>query len=280
MRVTCAAGVVAFVVVARMAGAFVCIQPPNGGCAYWTEGGATLRSVLGAPGRTLINGTISWDQNAVDAANEWNAAGAAFHYNVEVGGAIENPCGPAGPGHACDNTGPAGQNPVFFASSFCGQGFGDIIAITNTCYERDSGAMINAPLFVNSGVAWNAYDGPLRFPGGGVLYDIRRVLTHEFGHVLGLEHPDENGQQVVALMNSRVSDLDRPQPDDLDGIRALYPVAVSAGSGGGCQVTPRPHASTTDAVQVLAALVAVLSLRRRVVRRGEGARSVGRPPTR
>lgn len=266
LRLSRAACVLTLLVVARAASAFVCITTPGGGCAYWREGAATLRSLLGAPpgapGRPLINGTISWDQNAVDAANDWNAAGAAFHFDVE-GGAFNDPCGPVGPQHACFNTGPAGDNPVFFANSFCGQGFQDIIAITNTCYERDSGAMLNAPLFVNSGVAWNAYDGPIRFSGGRVLYDIRRVLTHEFGHVLGLEHPDENGQEVVALMNSRVSDLDRLQSDDLDGIRSIYPVAVPAGSGGGCQVERRPHASATGGVPILAALVMLLMRRHR-----------------
>jgi len=278
-RLSRAACVLVLFVVARTASAFVCITTDDGGCVYWREGGATLRSLLGAPGRTLINGTISWDQNAVDAANEWNAAGAAFHFNVELG-ASSDPCGPAGPRHACHNTGPAGENPVFFASSFCGQDFGDIIAITNTCYERDSGAMLNAPLFVNSSVLWNAYDGPIRRVGQEVLYDIRRVLTHEFGHVLGLDHPDENGQQVEALMNSRVSRLDRLQPDDLDGIRSMYPVPAPAGSGGGCQVEPRPHASAAGGVPILAVVVAFLMRRCRAVGEYEDGRPVVRPPTR
>jgi hypothetical protein len=45
---------------------------------------------------------------------------------------------------------------------------------------------------------------------------------HEFGHTLGLDHPDEDNQQVVSLMNSGVSDIDTVQPDDIAGVESLY----------------------------------------------------------
>src|SRR5262249_26726752 len=43
---------------------------------------------------------------------------------------------------------------------------------------------------------------------------------------LGLGHPDEHGQIVVAQMNSRTSDLDHLEDDDIQGAQALYPPLV------------------------------------------------------
>ena len=194
---------------------------------------------------TLANGTQSWDQNAINAANDWNAVGAAFQFNVSVGGQFNQPCGPVGPGHACPNTGPVGDNPIVFSDNFCGVPFGpDIIELTNNCWDPDGG-MINAPVFVNSAVPWNAYDGAIQCCTvvNGVpepINDIRRVLVHEFGHVLGLGHPDQNGQTVTAIMNSRESDLYRLQPDDIAGIRAIYPggnAATAPAANTGCRIT-------------------------------------------
>lgn len=236
--------------------AFVCLHSANGNCLHWAEGQATLRSFLGGPVQ-LANGTTSWDQNAIDAANDWNAVGAGFRFNVSAGGQLNEPCGPQGPNNACPNTGPRGDNPILFRSSLCGIPFGpDIIELTNNCWDAN-GAMINAPVFVNLTVPWNAYDGPIQFNGGLPVNDIRRVLLHEFGHVLGLDHPDLNGQRVVAIMNSQESNLDRLQADDTAGLRSIYPNA-GAPPDSGCQVAP----GGAPAVWTLALPPLLLTLRR------------------
>ena len=251
-------------VTATSAHAFVCLQI-NGHCARWAQGGATLHSFLGNPGTPLINGTLSWDQNAVNAANDWNAEGAAFHFDVVVGGSFITPCGAQGAGHACPNTGPVGDNPVFFADNFCGVGFGDIIELTNNCANSSNGSMLNAPVFVNSTVSWNAYDGAIRVVNNQVINDIRRVLVHEFGHVLGLDHPDTNGQMVFAIMNSRESSIDRLQPDDISGLFSLYPNSAPSGGGAtntGCAVAE--HGASMGAwILLVPALLLPLRLRRR-----------------
>ncbi|GIW44819.1 MAG: hypothetical protein KatS3mg077_2101 [Candidatus Binatia bacterium] len=203
---------------------------PSSRCIYWPDGKVTVKSLLGAPARgPLLNGTRTWDENTALAANEWNAQGANVQITLQTGGQFSNPCGRQGPGHACDNTGPPGDNPVIFANDFCGRDFGDIIQLTNNCYRPDTGTMVNAPVFINAQVRWNAYDGPIRFDTSTgrpePVYDIRRVVLHELGHVLGLAHPDEANppQTVVAIMNSRVSNIDRLQADDVAGLLAIYP---------------------------------------------------------
>ncbi|MFN8627968.1 MAG: matrixin family metalloprotease [Candidatus Binatia bacterium] len=234
MRTTLA-GLALLILSAVPARAFVCLKSASGNCLRWEQSQATLLSFLGGPVQ-LANGTTSWDQNAINAANDWNAAGAAFRFTVTVGGQLNEPCGPRGPNHACPNTGPAGDNPIVFRSSVCGMPFGpDIIELTNNCWDAN-GLMINAPVFVNVNVPWNAYDGPIQFNGDQAVNDLRRVLLHEFGHVLGLDHPDANGQRVAAIMNSQESNIDRLQPDDIAGIRSIYPSAPVSVGGGGCAI--------------------------------------------
>ena len=136
-----------------------------------------------------------------------------------------------------------------------GEHLGNLTASTTKAYARINGRLgiVRATIILNAELCWDAYDGPLqpvlchgqRTP----LLDVRRVLLHELGHVLGLEHPDEGGQTVAAIMNHTTSDVDTLQADDEAGILALYPPPPGAaqrqdgstaaadgghGGGGGC----------------------------------------------
>jgi hypothetical protein len=76
-----------------------------------------------------------------------------------------------------------------------------------------------ADTIFNTAFTWDSYRGPLTANGA---IDIERVALHEFGHNLGLDHPDDAGQSVTAVMNSHVGNVDSLQADDIAGAQSLY----------------------------------------------------------
>lgn len=157
----------------------------------------------------FIDGTNSWNQVAAGAAAGWNGL-------ADVNFTVSN--GTGGAGTRGNNV-----NEAYFRGTADGQAFNDAVAITLYDFNADTGTILEADVVFDSNRPWNSYRGPVQpYSGGGSLYDIRRVAMHEFGHVLGLGHPDDGGQSVSAIMNSRLSDLDSIQQDDINGLQAIY----------------------------------------------------------
>jgi len=101
-------------------------------------------------------------------------------------------------------------------------------AVQDSTARRAENDGVNSVFFdssvvFNTAKSWNSYRGNLRGAN-----DFYRVALHEFGHTLGLDHPDENGQRVSALMNSEISNLDALTADDIAGGRALYGGGVTS----------------------------------------------------
>ena len=139
-----------------------------------------------------------------------------------------------------------GVNNVFFSSTIFGEDFGDAVAVT-TEWDAPGSAQVRreADVILNAGLSWNSYRGSLRRSGSSTVYDVRRVLLHEFGHVLGLDHPDEAGQSVNAIMNSRVSNVDGLLSDDIRGGQSLYGAAPGPSVGPPATID-RPLGRTTS----------------------------------
>jgi len=123
-----------------------------------------------------------------------------------------------------------GRNDMFFASDMYGKPFGsDTLALTTWWYRGD--ALVEADIGFNQAKRWDSYRGNTK---PGLVYDLRRVALHELGHVLGLGHPNDHGQDVVAMMNGTIGNLDSLATDDIEGIQSLYgaPGDDTGGSGG------------------------------------------------
>ena len=198
---------------------------------FWSPPMVTLTLSVPAAPCASISGDDCYKAAAAIAADDWNNAGAQFTFVTR--NALADPC------RYRD-----GLNTVNFGLTFCGLPFPPgTLAIANTA-SLPTGQVVEADVIFNlepnRGFFWDVYEGPQRDVAGTPIYDFYRVVSHEFGHVLGLDHPDKYGQVVRALMNSRASDIDRPQPDDIRGIHAIYGSRTPLAPSRGALENPRP----------------------------------------
>ena len=120
---------------------------------------------------------------------------------------------PVGSGGADGNR----LNEIFYSSAPYSMSWEtNTLAVTTAWYSGNQ--RVEADIIFNNAFTWDSYRGARR---GGVV-DVQRVALHELGHVLGLDHPDEAGQTVTAVMNSHVSDTDSLTTDDITGAQRLY----------------------------------------------------------
>lgn len=202
----------------------------------WPEGSEIVMHLqLDHAPASFDDGSASWNGSAADALNTWNT----YLGTVRFTGAA-----------------PTAQTPgdrisaAFFSDNIYGASFGaNVLAVT--LVYTDTGSVTSsriseAEVIVNNRLRWNSYRGPLRRDAAGPIFDFHRVALHEFGHCLGLDHPDERGQLVTALMNSTISDLDALTGDDIEGARVLYgfritsavtPLTISLGAAFSYQIT-------------------------------------------
>lgn len=187
----------------------------------WAPGTVTFHMSLGNAVAPLIDGNTSWNAAAAPALDQWN----------ERMGSIQL-------ARVMDSSAPVVSgdrvNSIAFSSTVFGQAFGTgTLAVTYFYYQGNR--FLEADVLFNLAQTFDSYRGPLRFTSSGyALGDIRRVLVHELGHGLGLNHYE--GDNIMA---SLTSNRENPSADDTAGIQSLY--------GAPAAPTPPPAPTPTPA---------------------------------
>jgi hypothetical protein len=183
----------------------------------WTNGNIVLELQLGTPTAPLIDGATQFDDVALAACAEWNATMVRSKLVGVKSSATQRNSG-------------NGKNDVYFDTTIEGDEFDDrTLAVTMLIGSGMNIVESDTVVNKNTPHIWNSYRGTVQ-----TQRDLRRVLLHEFGHCLGINHPDEATppQTVTAIMNSTVGNVDTLQADDKAAAVALYGVNLTAPTGG------------------------------------------------
>lgn len=151
----------------------------------------------------LQDGFPSFNASAADALETWNTYLDHMKFAAVIGSSLVPSDGDA-------------DNSVFFSDTVYGQSFGTNVLAVTLISSRLS-VFTETDVIFNNRISWDSYSGSLQ-----IKQDFHRVAIHEFGHALGLNHPDDAHQVVIAIMNSRISDIESPQADDIAGARSIY----------------------------------------------------------
>ncbi len=180
----------------------------------WRTSPVTMHLQLGPSPGTLIDGSTTWGAVAEDALATWNTNLTNFRFTVVRDSTVAQ---------VRSNR----LNNVFFSATIYGAAFDSrtlaVTLLSTSSTNGVSNGYSEADVLFSTAQSWNSYRGNIRnASGGGNLQDFRRVAMHEFGHALGLNHPDDIGQSVAAIMNSTIGNTDTLTADDIAGARAIY----------------------------------------------------------
>jgi len=95
------------------------------------------------------------------------------------------------------------------------------VAITPLIFSIPSGQILDADIL------FNGNDHPFTTSGVGGRFDVQDVVTHELGHLLGLDHSGWGGATMFPFVSPAVIAQRSLSLDDENGMRDAYPSAAN-----------------------------------------------------
>ena len=180
----------------------------NAVAVEWNKNRTVLVHLSLPAGGPFTDGFATFNDSAEDALKLWNQQLVHMQFAVNKNSIVP-------PSDRDANT------SVTMSYTIYGEAFDDrVLAVTLVTPRTQE--LIEADVIFNAAYAWGSYRGNLDVDTKG--YDFHRVALHEFGHVVGLDHPDQANpvQHMVAIMNSIINNIDSLQPDDINGGHSIY----------------------------------------------------------
>jgi hypothetical protein len=233
---------------AAPAAAFLCTRTEQGASIAWEQRQVVIRPT--SDDGEEISALELADATAHGAA-EWTGAPCS-DMSVSVGAATSELR--AGFDYRAGQGSPSNQNVVVFRKAAQGDPLDAWIhndtnlAITTVTFLRSTAELLDADIEINdAGFVFSACEGP----GCQDRHDIKNTLTHELGHVLGLDHPPSSqpgAADATMFATSSEGDLSKRDlaQDDVDGLCTLYPEGAATGECGDFAPSPPPAVRVTQ----------------------------------
>lgn len=185
----------------------------------WRDNEVTINYIPIVPGAPLQGLTI-WNDAMSEAIDSWAQGSSGLKINKVA--ATAEPCAGIANGSGGFVAPHDGNlSGVSFAGSVCSTAWNAGTLAVNVQFSS-GGFYTNSDILFNSGVNWDVYSGPIRTN----IYDFKRVAVHELGHLFGLDHETTNLSIMAPFYDDAINindaNMERPTPDDFEGINALY----------------------------------------------------------